>query len=86
MLAKTLNIGSWNVRGLGTLAKRAAVFTMLERYGVELVRLQETHLIKHTVQQLQNKKYQCQYHLVYSSYSRGVSVIVRAGVKTDQAR
>lgn len=40
-----LNIGSWNVRGMGTPAKRAAV-DILEMYDVGLICLQETHLTK----------------------------------------
>lgn len=80
MQAKRNNIGSWNVRGLGTSVKKMAVFSMLEKYRVELVCLQETHLTKHTAQQFQTKKYQYQYHSVYSSYSRGVSVTVKTGV------
>lgn len=33
MQPKVLNIGSWNVRGLGNLDKRTAVFSMLEMRG-----------------------------------------------------
>lgn len=81
MLAKTLKIGSWNVRGLGTPLKRLAVFSMMESCGADLVCLQETHLTKETIHHLQMKKFQTQFHAVHSSYSRGVSVLVKSGVK-----
>ena len=43
MQDRILKIGSWNARGLGTPAKRAAVFDMLEVHEVGLICLQETH-------------------------------------------
>lgn len=81
MEAKPLKIGSWNVRGLGSPLKRMAVFSVLESCGVDLICLQETHLTKDTSQQLQLKKFQYQFHAFHSSFSRGVSIIVKAGVK-----
>ena len=61
--------------------KKAAIFTTLEWYGVEVICIQETHLTKETKLKLINKrKYQSQYHSVHSSYSRGVSIMVKTGV------
>ena len=81
MQSKTLSLGSWNVRGLGTAAKRAAVLSMMERNGIELICLQETHLTKNTTDSLQSKRSPIQYNAVHSTYSRGVSILVRAGVR-----
>lgn len=71
-----LNIGSWNVRGLGTPAKRALVFDMLDTFKVGIACLQETHLTRDTKTQIRNKKYRCQFHAVHTSYFRGVSVLI----------
>ena len=62
------------------LQLRAAVFATLEKHGIGLMCLQETHLMKNTSYLLQSKKYPTQYHSVHSTYSRGVSILVRAGV------
>lgn len=80
MQAEMLKISSWNVRGLGTPLKKLAVLSVLENYRVDLVCLQETHLTRDTTQFLQMHKFQHQYHAVHSSYSRGVSILVRTGV------
>lgn len=81
MVVGPLKIGSWNIRGLGSSLKRLAVFSVLESSGVDLVCLQETHLTRDTSQQLQMKKFQYQFHAYHSSFSRGVSIFVKAGVK-----
>lgn len=75
-----LNIGSWNVRGLGTPAKRAAVFDMLDIFKIRIACLQETHLNQDTKSQIRNKRFQCQFHSVHTTYSRGVSVLIERGV------
>ena len=56
MRPKMINIGSWNVRGMGDPVKKAAIFTTLEGYGVEVICIQETHLTKETKLKLVNKK------------------------------
>lgn len=75
-----LNIGSWNVRGLGSPVKRAAVYDGLDTLKVEIACLQETHLTKDTKNNLWNKRYQHQFHSTYTSYSRGVSTLIGSGV------
>lgn len=57
-------------------AKKAAVFLAMEAYGIELACLQETHLTNDTKSNARNYKFQEQYHSVYTSYSRGVSILV----------
>lgn len=80
MQSKVLRIGSWNIRGMGNPIKRAAIFSLLEIRGVDLVCLQETHLTKDTMKGLPSRRFQAQYHSVYSSYSRGVSILVTRSV------
>lgn len=77
---RTVGISSWNIRGMGDPIKRATVFSELESYGAGLIRLQETHMTKVSKSSIRNKKFQAQFHSVYSSYSRGVSILVKKGV------
>lgn len=65
---------------MGDPTKRATVFSVLETYGIELICLQETHLTNDTKLLIWSNKFQARYHSVYSSYSRGVSVLVGRGV------
>lgn len=80
MQFRTFNIGSWNVRGSDNPGKKAAVLSTLETHGVHLACLQETHLAHDTITQFRSRKFQRQYHSIYSSYSRGASIIFRNGI------
>ncbi len=40
----TLNLLSWNVRGLNSPVKRGKVYAHLKKLGAEIVFLQETHI------------------------------------------
>lgn len=80
MQSRIFGISSWNIRGMSNPIKKATVFLELESCGTELICLQETHLTDETNLQIRNKKFQTQYHSVYSSYSRGVSILVRRGL------
>lgn len=71
-----VKIGSWNVRGMGTPSKRALVFDILDTFRVNIACLQETHLTRDTKTQIRNRKYGHQFHAVYTSYSRGVAVLI----------
>lgn len=75
-----LNIGSWNVWGLGSPAKRAVVFAVLDTFKVGIACLQETHLTKDTKINVRKRRYQHQFHSMHTSYSRGVSVLIGSGV------
>ena len=80
MQDRSLKIGSWNVRGMGTPAKRAVVFDILDAHKVGLICLQETHYTNDIKKQIQYRKFQYQYHSVHTSYSRGVAILVKRGV------
>lgn len=80
MQPKTFGISSWNIRGMSEPIKKATVFSELESCATELICLQETHLTDKTKLLIRNKEFQTQYHSVYSSYSRGVSILVRRGL------
>lgn len=65
---------------MGDPVKRAMIFAELESHGSGLVCLQETHLTNETTPLTRNRKLQAQFHSVYSSYSRGVSILVKKGI------
>lgn len=65
---------------MGDPIKKATVFSVLETHEVELICVQETHLTNDTKSQFRSKKFRNQYHSVHSSYSRGVSILVKRGV------
>lgn len=67
---------SWNVRGLGTASKWQAIFTSLTRFSPSIICLQETHLLSHTFHYLKKNQFRTQFHSTYTSYSRGVSILI----------
>lgn len=79
-MSSTVGISSWNVRGMGDPVKRVAVFSELESHCVELICLQETHLTNESKSQIGGRRFQTQFHSVYSSYARGVNILVKKGV------
>lgn len=80
MLSRTVGISSWKIRGMGDPIKRATVFSELESHGSGLMCLQETYLTNESKILIRNKKFQAQFHSVYLSYSRGVSILVKKGL------
>lgn len=77
---KQVSICSWNIRGLGDPRKRAAALSMVRSYGVSILCLQETHLTTASIPRLGWGEFALQYHSVYSSFSRGVSILINAGI------
>ena len=71
---------TWNIRGLGNRDKRNAMFRYFDRLQPQIICLQEMHLRSDSIYRLGSRKYSRQYHSTYSSYSRGVSVMVSANV------
>lgn len=72
----TIYVISWNVRGLNSTIKRSLVFNYLKKYSPQLVVLQETHLVGSWILGLKKAWVGAHYHATYSSYSRGVSILV----------
>lgn len=79
-LTKWVRISSWNVSVIKDRSKRQAIFSVANKGNVEILCLQETHLIKDTVRALEHKYYRRQFHSTYTSYSRGVSVLIGPGL------
>lgn len=71
-----LTVLSWNVRGLNSKIKRSLVFNFLKKYNPHICLLQETHLVGGRTLALRKPWVGAYYHSTYSSYSRGVSVLI----------
>uniref|UniRef100_A0A803K361 Reverse transcriptase domain-containing protein n=1 Tax=Xenopus tropicalis TaxID=8364 RepID=A0A803K361_XENTR len=68
---------SWNTRGLNDKVKRSIVLNILRKSGADIIMLQETHLIGQRIRALKRHWVPIMYHAEYSSYSRGVAVLIR---------
>lgn len=71
-----LNVMSWNVQGLNSRIKRSLVFTYIKKYNPHICILQETHLTGSRTLALKKPWVGSYYHSTYSTYSRGVSILV----------
>lgn len=80
---KKLILCSWNVRGLGDPVKKAAVLSMAKIYGASLLCVQETHLTNISIPHLGWGDFRSQFHSVYTSFSRGVSILIKSGVEVN---
>ena len=82
-MADTVNILSWNVRGLNSPHKRSLMFSYLKKYKPHFICLQETHLMAPTLKYLKRPWLASQYHATYSSFSRGVSILVAKALRAE---
>lgn len=82
MQVKKLIICSWNVQGLGDPATKT-LFSLQKMYGVGLLCFQEMHLTNVSIPQLGWGDFRTWYHSVHTSYSRGVSILIRSGVTVN---
>ena len=74
------DIITWNVRGLGSPAKRQKVYAYLNRRKAQIVCLQETHLAKGEAIKLQRRWRGQIFATEASAFAKGALVWVRAGV------
>ena len=74
---------TWNVRGMGSPAKRHKVLMMLKRRGAHIALLQETHISKGEALKLQKRWRGRIYATEYSAFARGALIWVRAGVPLE---
>lgn len=75
VMARPINIVSWNVRGLGDTSKRCAIFTYLRQFYPAMVCLPETYL-KDKTHFLRKPWFSHSYYSVYSSHARGIAILV----------
>lgn len=75
-----VRIFSWNVRGLNSKFKRATVFQYLKQVKPHIVLLQETHLEGSKILSLRKPWIQRAIHATYSTYARGVSILISKAI------
>lgn len=75
---------TWNVRGLNHPVKCSKVFAHLRKLSGDIVYLQETHLRLKDHGRLHKKGYSWVYHSKFNSKSRGVAILIRAGVQFSE--
>ncbi len=82
--ARELGVGfklaSWNVRGLGNVVKRAKVFTPKKSLAVDIMFLQETHIVHKAKDRLKVGWVDQIYQSSFSSKARGVAILFRKNV------
>ena len=72
---------SWNVRAINNPAKRSKVFSHLRDQGVEIVYLQETHLLNRDHLKLCRGGFYQVYHSDFNSKGRGVAILIHRNVQ-----
>lgn len=60
-LEKRVNICSWNVRGIKDSLKKQVIFSIAKKGNIKILCLQETHLVKETINTLGNKQFRIQF-------------------------
>uniref|UniRef100_A0A3P9HST3 exodeoxyribonuclease III n=1 Tax=Oryzias latipes TaxID=8090 RepID=A0A3P9HST3_ORYLA len=76
----SLNIVSWNVRGLGSGPKRLKVLNHLNDLKADIALLQETHLSLSAGHLLCCSQYPVMYSASFNSKQRGVAVLINKNV------
>ena len=76
MKPDSLKFLSLNVRGLGNLRKRRAIFTWCRKQNADLIFLQETHSTKNCESQW---KKEWGSFIIFSHGSANVAVLIRSG-------
>ncbi|KAJ1109002.1 hypothetical protein NDU88_006372 [Pleurodeles waltl] len=72
---------TWNVRGLKDKRKIRLVTAYVKRHGIDICMLQETHLMAAAVGRLKVGWVGEAHCSTYSSYARGVAIIIRKGLQ-----
>lgn len=80
-MTSKIKVMSWNVRGLGDGRKRRAVKELIEFYNPAIVCLQETHKGNEDDKMFCTFKYKYEFHATYSTYSRGVSILISNAIR-----
>lgn len=75
-----VNVCSLNVRGLNSKFKRASIFEALKHVKPHVLCLQETHLTGSKILALKKYWVANHYQSTYSSFARGVAILIRKGL------
>lgn len=82
----SLNIISWNVRGMLNKIKRGAVLYLAKRYSADVLLLQETHLQGTKAPCLSRYGYTTIYHSGFSRGARGTAILIHRRVPLQATR
>ena len=77
---------TWNVNGLLDKIKKGAVLRAALRAEVDILLLQETHLLGNNTPFLARVGFGSAYHSGFVRGSRGVGILIRRWLKFQQAR
>ena len=79
-MADTVYVAMWNVNGLLDKLKRGVVLRHAKRLGVDVLLLQETHLMGNKAPFLARFGFSQVFHAGFTRGSRGVAILVRSHV------
>lgn len=74
-----LNLLTWNIRGFNNPKKIRQVFAYLDRHHIDIALLQESHLAPTHKNTVGTRWAEAVVSSPYSSYSRGVLILIRKG-------
>lgn len=77
---------SWNVRGLNNKFKRSLLFKYLNTHKPHILFLQETHLTGSKVLALRRAWVRQAFHATYSTYARGVAILINKSLPCKVVR
>ena len=77
---RRLRFITWNVRGLNAPRKVRLVMSYLNRHKIDVSLFQEMHSTPATAVHLKASWVDAVYHATYSSFSRGVVMVLRRGL------
>ena len=72
----TISLLTWNIRGIGTQAKRAKVLDHLDKLHADICLLQETHLSESDHNRIKSAQYNHVFAANYNSKQRGVCILI----------
>lgn len=72
-----LQLCTWNVRGIHNPIKLRKIFTCLNKDGIDIVKLQETHLDDKEHLKLQQVAFGQLYFSSFTTRSRGVAFLIK---------
>ncbi len=83
----SLNIMSWNVRGLNSPVKRTKCLEFLKRKEISIALIQETHMKTTDIHRFQNRFYKCVAHSSAMNRTKEVAILLsrKSEVKVEKS-
>ena len=76
----SLKFVSWNIRGIGSQAKKTQIFNHLTKLQADICLLQETHLSESDHVKIKSPQYSQTFSTFYNSRQRGVSILIKNNI------